>query len=74
MASALKGAGYAANEVGNFMKNTYKLGDKALRNVLEGAGYAANEVRNFVGDIAEDISGKIEDTGRKIEDKIKDWF
>lgn len=74
VASALKGAGYAANEVGNFMKNTYKLGDKALRNVLEGAGYAANEVRNFVGDIAEDISGKIEDTGRKIEDKIKDWF
>ena len=67
---SLKGAGYAVNEVGNFLKDAFSLGPEALKGALEGVGYAAGEVKDFFvsiggsfGDFFGDVGDALDPTG-----------
>jgi hypothetical protein len=71
IASALKGAGYALDEVGGYVKTAFNLGPEQLRNVLQGAGFAADQIKGFFQSLGGAFSDFFSDVGKKIEDAGK---
>lgn len=51
IATALHEAGYAAEDVANFLKATGSFGEDTINDALNGVGYAADEVAKTMGDI-----------------------
>ena len=67
MASALKGAGYAVDQVGNAVKNLYGLGPDALNGVLSGVGFATDQIKGFFNSLGGSFADKFKDIGSKLD-------
>ncbi len=74
-AKALKGAGWAVDEVGDALQGAFKMSDKAMQSALKGAGYASKSVENYTAKAFKDAGKAIEkgakDTGKEMEKGAK---
>lgn len=65
-AKLLKGAGFAAEEVGDALQDAFKLSKNAMKDALEGAGYATKTVEKVTSKFFDSVGDEAKKLGKSI--------